>query len=137
MIRVRARDKFLVVIEAPWRIFDQFEVFIYPTSIQFTKNFFNNFKNFVFDDVPCTSVDNLVKEEEKYELLVSTKTLKKAQMKTKKKTFNFNLNGKYNNETESKSGQKSPSQSKNGKSDALSSMNTNNNNNNHISDDEK
>lgn len=40
MIKIRARDKYIVVKEAPWRVYDQFEVFIFPTSIQFTKNFF-------------------------------------------------------------------------------------------------
>lgn len=40
MIKIRTRDKYVVVKEAPWRVYDQFEVFIFPTSIQFTKNFY-------------------------------------------------------------------------------------------------
>lgn len=33
MIKIRTRDKYVVVKEAPWRVYDQFEVFIFPTSI--------------------------------------------------------------------------------------------------------
>ena len=33
MIKLRARDKFVVVREAPWRVYDQIEIFIHPTSI--------------------------------------------------------------------------------------------------------
>lgn len=71
MIKIRARDKFVVVREAPWRVFDQFEVFIYPTSIQFTHNFYTNFKNFIFGDNKLGgNVDNSVEEEKKLDLLV-------------------------------------------------------------------
>jgi hypothetical protein len=79
MIKFRARDKFVVVKEAPWRVFDQFEFFIYPTSIQFTKNFFKHFRNFFFEDQIVTNPEKTLEEDEKYELLVPTKQLKKAQ----------------------------------------------------------
>ncbi len=40
MIKIRTRDKHVVVKEAPWQVYDQFEVFIFPTNIQFTRNFY-------------------------------------------------------------------------------------------------
>jgi len=33
MFKLRIRDKYVVVKEAPWRVYDQFEIFIYPTDI--------------------------------------------------------------------------------------------------------
>ncbi|CDW78547.1 UNKNOWN [Stylonychia lemnae] len=80
MIKIRARDKYVVVKEAPWRVYDQFEVFIFPSSLQFTKNFFKSFKSFFFNDVP--NFDNNDKSDleiKKYELLVPTKILQRAQ----------------------------------------------------------
>ena len=50
MIRIRIRDKFVVVNEAPWRVFDQFEFFIYPTSITLTRRFIESLIKFVFED---------------------------------------------------------------------------------------
>lgn len=64
MIRIRARDKFVVVKEAPWRVFDQFEFFVYPTSIILTKNFLECVLNFIFGEVPNIN-DNDQLEEEK------------------------------------------------------------------------
>jgi len=79
MIKIRSRDKYVVVKEAPWRIYDQFEVFIFPTSIQLTKNFYKKIKNFFFDDIPTTEdADEDELRAKKYELLVKTKALKKA-----------------------------------------------------------
>lgn len=40
MIKIRTRDKHVVVKDTAWQVFDQFEVFIFPTSIQFTRNFY-------------------------------------------------------------------------------------------------
>jgi hypothetical protein len=36
MIKIRSRDKFVIVREAPWKVFDQLEYYIHPTSVQLT-----------------------------------------------------------------------------------------------------
>lgn len=83
MIKIRTRDKYVVVKEAPWRVYDQFEVFIFPTRIQFTKNFYKQIKNFFFAEMP--NLDGSTEDIKKYELLVPKKVLKKAQAKYKAK----------------------------------------------------
>ena len=85
MIKIRTRDKYVVVKEAPWRVYDQFEVFIFPTSIQFTKNFYQQIRNFFFAEMPNLDLDKSMEEIKKYELLVPNKIMKKAQAKYKAK----------------------------------------------------
>ena len=50
MFKLRTRDKFVVVNQAPWRVFDQYEIYIYPTNIQLTKIFYSNIKDFFFSN---------------------------------------------------------------------------------------
>jgi hypothetical protein len=88
MIKIRTRDKYVVVTEAPWRVFDQFEVFIFPTSIQFTKNFYKHIKDFFFAEMPNLDLDRSEEEIKKYELLVPKKVLNKAKAKYKAKAKN-------------------------------------------------
>ena len=40
MIQSRIKDKFIVVSEAPWRVYDQIELDIYPSVIQLTRNLY-------------------------------------------------------------------------------------------------
>jgi len=49
MIKCRFKDKFIVVSEAPWRVYDQIEMDIFPSSIQLTRNLYLQFKLFMFD----------------------------------------------------------------------------------------
>ena len=96
MIKIRTRDKYMVVKEAPWQVFDQFEVFIFPTSLRITKNFVDEFKNFFFADMPnMDENDKSLQDNKKYELLVPTKILKKHQekYKTNKKENEVSPNG--------------------------------------------
>ena len=50
MVKIRTRDKYIIVDNAPWRVFDQFEVFIFPTTINFTHNFYKQFKSFFLEN---------------------------------------------------------------------------------------
>jgi len=43
------KDKFIVVSEAPWRVYDQFEFDLFPSNIQLTRNLYIQFKTFLFD----------------------------------------------------------------------------------------
>lgn len=85
MIKIRTRDKYIVVKEAPWRVYHQFEVFIFPTSIQFTKNFYQHIKSFFFAEMPNLDLDRSLEEIKKYELLVPKKVINKAKAKYKAK----------------------------------------------------
>ena len=49
MIQCRLKDKFIVVSEAPWRVYDQLEFDLFPSSIQLTRNLYMQFKFFLFD----------------------------------------------------------------------------------------
>ena len=40
MVQCRYKDKFIVVSEAPWRVYDQIEMDIFPSSIQLTRNLY-------------------------------------------------------------------------------------------------
>jgi hypothetical protein len=60
-------------------------VFIFPTSIQFTKNFYKQAKNFFFAEMPNLDLDRSQEEIKKYELLVPKKVLNKAKAKYKAK----------------------------------------------------
>jgi len=49
MIQCRFKDKFVVVSEAPWKVYDQIEMDIFPSSISLTNNLYQQFKLFAFD----------------------------------------------------------------------------------------
>lgn len=59
MFKLRTRDKFVVVSQAPWRVFDQYEIFIYPTNIQLTYQFYHSFKHFIFDAPQADTVNEM------------------------------------------------------------------------------
>ena len=40
MIQCRFKDKFVVVSEAPWKVYEQIEMDIFPSSIQLTNNLY-------------------------------------------------------------------------------------------------
>ena len=56
MIKLRTHDKFVVVREAPWRVYDQIEIFIHPTQISLTHNFYKQWKVFFFENNPFTNI---------------------------------------------------------------------------------
>lgn len=50
MFTMRYRDKFVIVSEAPWQIFDHMELDIFPSEIVLTRNLYKHFKKFAFED---------------------------------------------------------------------------------------
>lgn len=48
MIQCRFKDKFVVVSDVPWSVYDQIEMDIFPSSIQLTRNLYLQFKQFMF-----------------------------------------------------------------------------------------
>jgi hypothetical protein len=82
MLQLRYRDKFVVVSEAPWRVFDHLELDIFPTEILLTNNLYQHFKKFAFQDFRNISETQksvgdetvadkeVAKQEKKYSLLV-------------------------------------------------------------------
>lgn len=56
MIKIRSRDKFVIVREAPWRVFDQLEYYIHPTSVQLTQQFYQQLKIFFFENNPLSNI---------------------------------------------------------------------------------
>lgn len=70
MIKVRIRDKYVFVKEAPWRVYDQFEVFMHSTDVYLTRRFYQKVAQFlVFNQVdPNTDFD--LEDEWKIELLI-------------------------------------------------------------------
>ena len=77
MFKLRTRDKYVVVAEAPWRVYDQFEIFIYPTSIQLTRNFYRHFKRFFFENNPFADAETPVHQQKKYDLMIPAKAFQK------------------------------------------------------------
>lgn len=82
MLKLRTRDKYVVVNEAPWHVYDQFEFFIYPTAIRLTKNFYGHFKTFFLPVM--ANVEKPVEQDKKYDLIVPTKALNKYIQKSSK-----------------------------------------------------
>lgn len=76
--KLRTRDKFVVVNEAPWRVFDQYEIFIYPTSIRLTRDFYSAIKSFIFSTSNTDPVDQVDELQDHYENFISSKALQKA-----------------------------------------------------------
>ena len=78
MFKLRTRDKFVVIDQAPWRVFDQSEIFIYPTKIELSRDFYHNIKMFIFDSPQKETVNEPDELKEHYDMLISRTTLAKA-----------------------------------------------------------
>ena len=78
MFKIRARDKFVVVKEAPWRVFDHIEIFLHPTEIKLTHHFYTQFKIFFFENNPLTNLEK--SKAGTYSLFKTVKVLKKSVM---------------------------------------------------------
>ena len=78
MFKLRTRDKFVVVSQAPWRVFDQYEIFIYPAAVVLTREFYRNIKQFIFDGAQADPVNEPGELQDHYEMLIQTKALHKA-----------------------------------------------------------
>lgn len=82
MIKIRSRDKFVIVREAPWRVYDQLEYYIHPTSVQLTQAFYQELKVFFFENNPLSNIKNSVKDK-KFSVFSARKIMK--MMSSKKK----------------------------------------------------
>lgn len=78
MFKLRTRDKFVVIDQAPWRVFDQYEIFIYPTKIELSRDFYQNIKMFIFDSPQQETVNEPDEVKEHYDMLISRTSLAKA-----------------------------------------------------------
>lgn len=78
MFKIRARDKFVVVKEAPWRVFDHIEIFLNPSEIKLTHHFYTQFKIFFFENNPLTNLEK--SKAGTYSLFKTVKVLKKSVM---------------------------------------------------------
>ena len=71
MVQCRFKDKFIVVSEAPWQVYDQIELDIFPSSLQLTKNLYIQFKKFFFDYYynPPKNKQDIIQNKDGAELL--------------------------------------------------------------------
>jgi hypothetical protein len=65
MVQMRFKDKFIVVSEAPWKVYDQIEIDIFPTSICLTRNLHSQFKKFIFESYYNDNEKETVKDKNK------------------------------------------------------------------------
>lgn len=47
MLKVRIRDKLVKVRDASWKVFDQFEIFLNPMTVKFTKKFYTKIQKYM------------------------------------------------------------------------------------------
>ena len=63
MLQLRYRDKFVIVSEAPWHVFDHMELDIFPSEIVLTRNLYKHFKKFAFQDMKDTEAQESAEDE--------------------------------------------------------------------------
>ena len=89
-------------------MFDQFEIFIYPTNIQLTREFYSNIKQFFFTNLSSDPVNQPDELQDHYNTLISSKALQKAMPAAVKsrdtvhKMMMDNLSDKSNNQKKKK-----------------------------------
>ena len=49
MIQMRVRDKFVKVNDLPWKVYEQMELDVFPSSICLTHDLYRQVKMFIFD----------------------------------------------------------------------------------------
>lgn len=72
MLRVRIRDKFLIVHKAPWKIFDQFEIFLNSMTVKLTRDFYRKIQQFMLFKEEQKKLDEMktMKDEKKINMLM-------------------------------------------------------------------
>jgi hypothetical protein len=72
MLRVRIRDKFLIVHKAPWKIFDQFEIFLNSMTVKLTRGFYRKIQQFLLFKEEQKKLDEMktMKDEKKINMLM-------------------------------------------------------------------
>lgn len=67
----------MVVREAPWRVYDQIEIFIHPSQISLTHNFYKQWKVFFFENNPFTETDIKQGQSQMYNFLTTAKVIQR------------------------------------------------------------
>lgn len=75
MLKFRIRDKFVIVKKAPWKVFDQFEIFLDSMTVKLTKKFYSKFQRFMLFKEEQKKIDALqsMQDEKKIDLLMPSR----------------------------------------------------------------
>jgi hypothetical protein len=79
MVKIRIKDRFVKIEEAPWKVFDQFEVFLNSMSVTLTKKFYLKIQQFMLFKQEQKKIDELqsMEEEKKIDMLMPKLTISK------------------------------------------------------------
>jgi hypothetical protein len=72
MVKIRIRDKFVFIKDAPWKVFDQFEIFFNSMSVNLTRKFYTKIQMFMLFSQEKKKIDELqsMKDERKIDMLM-------------------------------------------------------------------
>ena len=72
MVKIRIRDKFVFVKNAPWKVFDQFEIFLNSMTVKLTKKFYEKIHKFMLFKEEQKKRDELqsMQDEKKISILM-------------------------------------------------------------------
>jgi hypothetical protein len=75
MLKVRIRDKFVVVDKAKWKIFDQFEIFLDSMTVKLTRKFYRKIQKFMLftQEKKKLEKSRQMEDEKKIEALIKSK----------------------------------------------------------------
>lgn len=59
MVKIRIRDKFVIVDDTPWKVFDQFEIFLNSMSVTLTRKFYKKLQQFMLLKQELKKIDDL------------------------------------------------------------------------------
>ena len=74
MVKIRIKDKFVIVENAIWKVFDQFEVFLNSMSVTLTRKFYSKIQKFIlFKQEKKKNNLEAMSEENKIQMLMPSK----------------------------------------------------------------
>ena len=75
MVKIRIRDKFIFVKDAPWKVFDQFEIFLNSMTVKLTKKFYEKINKFMLFKEEQKKRDELqsMQDEKKISILMPSR----------------------------------------------------------------
>ena len=75
MVKFRLRDKFVFVKDAPWKVFDQFEIFLNSMSVKLTRKFYEKLNKFMLFKEEQKKRDELqsMEDEKKISILMPSR----------------------------------------------------------------
>ena len=75
MVKVRIKDKFVIVENAIWKVFDQFEIFLNSMSVTLTRKFYSKIQKFILFKQEKKKKNDLeaMTEENKIQMLMPSK----------------------------------------------------------------